>query len=319
MVRGKLYGGLVGGLLATLVAGCGGSTPSGPRTGSPPEMTAEQRARATGFGGLGLTVRIESGVSPDLRALIQSDYMLLSQSKLAGRSVFRSVFGGSGSESVLRYLDERIHYVIGRQSESELGHRFSLWGTELGTDASSGQVMASNLSLPIWVRLLQTPASGGIFRFDGHPVPVRDTRAGIMMFGEGYSPAFPDVGRVATLIHEARHSDCPAGLPAEFLQTLDLSRLGGCGQAHVACPPTHPLAGLPACDAQPWGAYTMGLLYLATVEDSCTGCSEKMRAEAIVQAIDAASRVLVDTDEMFLGKFGQPNMANIPQIIGGNH
>lgn len=315
MVRGKLYDRLVCALLVTWVAGCGGSAPQGPLAGKPPEMTAEQRERATGFGSLGLKVRIESSVSPDLRALIQSDYILLSQSKLAGGAVFRSVFGGPGNESVLRYLDERIQYVIGRQSDAELDHRFS----QLGTDALGGRVMASNLSLPAWVRVAQNPALGGFFRFDSEPVPVRGTRTGIMMFGEGYSPAFPDIGRVATLVHEARHSDCPAGLPADFLRTSDISRLGGCGQAHVACPPSHALAGLPACDAQPWGAYSMGLLYLATLQASCVDCSEKVRAEATIQAIDAASRILMDPDDMFSGKFGQPNMANIPQIIGGNH
>jgi len=70
-----------------------------------------------------------------------------------------------------------------------------------------------------------------------------------------------------------------------------------CGHTHVICPDSHEMHGLPACDNESWGAYTVAAVYLHAmkrVEDE-----HEINWQIVnSMAIDADSRVLVSrTDQ----------------------
>jgi hypothetical protein len=268
--------------------------------------TRAQRAR-----GLGLNLEIDRGLPSELRTLVLSDLVLLGDLRMQGGDHFQNIFGGTRSANVLGYFDERIHYVLPNLSDDTLQGRFSAVGV------GSAREMASNISLPAWIHVLGHPDLNGYFRINGHDISVQGTRTGLMRFGEGYAD-YPDVARLGVLVHEARHSDCPEGLPNAFFQSGDLSRLRQCGHNHTRCPAGHTFGGLPACDSEPWGAYSVSMVYFSTLARSCANCSEQDRQVAEAQALDSSSRLMLDREAMLGGSYGPPNMSAIPQITYDN-
>src|SRR5262249_4759019 len=142
------------------------------------------------------------------------------------------------------------------------------------------------------------------FRVGEEKVALNSSRVGIIQLGVGYTQkvgqgseqryARTEVERVSTLVHEARHSDCTGGLWKSDLERFrkgDMPTHRECGHLHINCPPDHALAGLPACDGAPWGAYAIGGLYSAGVFKTCKNCDEKTKALAKADALDQLSRV----------------------------
>lgn len=272
----------------------------------------KQRASRAAF--LGVDLKIESSVDESLRTLLLSDLVLLRETPVIGDRNFRASFGGGSAADVSAYIGERLHYVLPAQPDSSLVQKFAAVG------GSKIRVIATNISLPVWDYALRTPGLQGYFEFDQYWIPVHGLRVGIMMLGEGYHPNYPEVARMATLVHEARHSDCPNGLPSEYLQSehdgsgRSLKLLAQCGHIHSYCPSDHNFAGYQACDSTPWGAYSMGMIYLSAVGRSCAGCTEEARQISLAQASDSASRLLFNVEGMLSGQYGEPNMASIPQV-----
>lgn len=301
--------------LACMLSACApASGPDPIATEGPVIPTEEEQARSDRSSVLGLDLEIESGVPEGLKTLLLSDFVLLNELQIRGGTHFARIFGGYYSNSVVDYLAQRLHYVLPDQSDGELEKRLSAYA--LGSEPMR---IASNISVSVWAYFLRNRHFQGRMTLNGRAVRVDNPRIGIMMLGRGYRQSFPEIARVATLVHEARHSDCPNGFPASALVTNSFraSDLNQCGHVHVDCPAGHAFGGLPACDASPWGAYSMNLIYLAAVQDTCVGCSEAIRQVAIVQAADAQTRLLFDVNAMLRGEFGEPNMAASRQITGG--
>lgn len=100
----------------------------------------------------------------------------------------------------------------------------------------------------------------------------------------------PTEGRISTLVHEARHSDCPNG-----------EGQPDCGFGHRECS-SGPAAGLPACDNSFWGPYAMGALYLRGTQDNHAMDSMAYRliefmADDSLSRLDAAQKnALLNSD-----------------------
>lgn len=94
----------------------------------------------------------------------------------------------------------------------------------------------------------------------------------------------PQVGRVSTLFHEARHTEFDRGM-----------------WPHATCPSDFPhrsrytgrsLAGSRACDSTPYGSYASAAVLMINIARNCETCNEKTRLDAEVYGLDQRNRVL---------------------------
>lgn len=223
-------------------------------------------------------------------------------------------FGTPDATGILNFVSERVKVFLGAEpkatllqdtSVSPLGVFFSAMRTG---ESDKAFMTAANFGTLVWyeslIRKQPTAALGATNTY-----PVSSMRDGLISIQPGYNlVALPtdadgNVVRVrlagaATLVHEARHSDC-----SEALTPSDIARIqesGGdvlagnpkCGHLHVACPPGHELAGISACDQHPWGAYSLSYVYSSFVAQACTSCTDFELRVAALAAIDAYGRVL---------------------------
>jgi len=134
--------------------------------------------------------------------------------------------------------------------------------------------------------------SRGLLR-KAEKVAVTSPRTGIIQIGEGLfaseiavnennPDAFANsISRIGTFFHEARHSDGNG-------ESL--------GFFHAKCPAGHDYEGMPACDENLNGPYTIGALIMEEMTKSCGDmCSEKEKQTLKLMAIDSASRVMKTT------------------------
>lgn len=130
-------------------------------------------------------------------------------------------------------------------------------------------------------------------KLDGDKVYAKSTRVGILQVGEGLflerfllnkdvlAPA-NSISRLATLFHEARHSD-GNGKSTGFL--------------HAKCPVDHAYVGHYACEAVGNGPYTVGALAERHLLKNCTSCSEGEKNALAAKVADAFGRIL-DLDKV---------------------
>jgi hypothetical protein len=219
------------------------------------------------------------------------------------RSYFGQAFGGGTSSDVLNYIEQRVKHVI--PQNLDLDSRIKARGRTMVGATTSGQpsseerprltLMAANIGFLLWLtRELNYPQEL-IFVSGSNEIPLDSSRNGIIELGEGYvDPKAQRELRIATLVHEARHSDCTGGLAYEDLQ---LFAQGGrpsneaCGYPHVKCEPDNYLAGEIACDGIPWGAYSIEAVYSVAVNGACNNCNEQERQIAQMVALDGLSRL----------------------------
>lgn len=125
-------------------------------------------------------------------------------------------------------------------------------------------------------------------KFDGELVYATSPRTGILQVGEGlFDPNFRynenliapsnSVSRLATLFHEARHSD-GTGKSTSF--------------GHSLCPKGHPYFGHYACESSSNGSYTIGALSQRSLLTNCGGCSTKEKAALTAAVADSFSRLI---------------------------
>ncbi|MGZ3698476.1 MAG: hypothetical protein ACXVCH_10310 [Bdellovibrionota bacterium] len=123
-------------------------------------------------------------------------------------------------------------------------------------------------------------------------IPLSSPRVGLLEVGEGMfitTKTLKKVGteskagqliRLATLFHEARHSD-GHGTSLGFF--------------HAVCPKGHDYEGYSACDRNLNGAYTIGAQVTKALLESCSTCSEAEREALKMEYLDSASRVIQET------------------------
>lgn len=90
------------------------------------------------------------------------------------------------------------------------------------------------------------------------------------------------LSRLATWVHEARHSDCS---PGAFLSWSENPRIlpgSRCGWVHSRCLPGSIYAGALACDATLGGAYGVQAEFFRRIHRACTRCSVVQRRAALI-------------------------------------
>jgi hypothetical protein len=250
---------------------------------------------------------------------LNQDRDLIRSLEIDGSKVkyFSNIFGGTDAASVVRYLEERVHWVVSSKKDLDQTIVSISERSESASD-SKPQVVASNVGAAIWFAALLTGESAAGIKIGSSLVEIRSTRAGVIQLGEAYSSDLASpLLRVSTLVHEARHSDCTGGVSKPDLQLLKSGREPSrkeCGHLHSDCPAGHAYAGYPACDDHPWGAYAVEADYMAAVARSCPNCSAEDQKMALVVFADAASRVL-DLDGLLEGKYGSPDMTSSDAVL----
>lgn len=123
---------------------------------------------------------------------------------------------------------------------------------------------------------------------DGKEVYATSPRIGILQVGEGlFDEEFRlnadltapsnSISRIATLFHEARHSD-GNGSSTSF--------------PHALCPSTHAYADHYACENSANGPYSIGALSTRALMLNCTSCDMEEKTALAVATLDSFSRLL---------------------------
>jgi hypothetical protein len=211
---------------------------------------------------------------------------------------------GSGASMTL-WLSDRVQYVVGqdydlasnvRPSAATLLFKYPNPGVfpnieeptrELPSDGSVKVVMA-NIGTALYFAgkqsgfLLKAGIEGTL-----NGVDMRSPRTGLLQVGDGLfspgkkleaaSPTVRRLYRLETLFHEARHSD-GNGKSLGFL--------------HASCAPGHDLEGLPACDRNLNGPYTVGAHMIKALGKACTDCSAADKELIKLISADSFNRVI---------------------------
>lgn len=234
-------------------------------------------------------------------AILDAFYVLLGQDFQAQPgSYYERAFGDTTTSGLLQYLNDRIHYFV-EDNELDLSvpadHSLEEMGAwEAFKDEFSRPAVtygARNLGFSLWRRGIRERRTVH-FLFGEKRVPVMSPRVGIVSMASSFAKGNV-IYRISTLIHEARHSDCTGG-----------PRRGSCGHLHTACPWDEDRR---QCDNKPWGAYSMEMIYLDAVINSCENCSRTMRQQARRLRRHKSHFLLLEKD-LFSGAYGYPDMSS---------
>jgi hypothetical protein len=280
------------------------------------------------------SIQLDPRLSPDEKSLVAHDLDTIRTYDIEAEpgSNFDKAFQGTSTAGVSQYLNTRVSYIIPASvnPEDQLVRLNSMErvGEQTAPSISPGlgrvadsqvYVVALNIGTLVWFNaLLALPEKLG-FMIGDRAVPITSSRLGIVQLGKGYTVkkgneyAFPPLARIATLVHEARHSDCTGGLAQADLEKLraqDIPDGHGCGHLHVVCPPGHPYAGIYACDDLAWGAYSIEAIYAAAILKHCQNCTVEDQGIAEGVEVDSLSRLILPVDDMLNGKLGDPDMSS---------
>jgi hypothetical protein len=119
-------------------------------------------------------------------------------------------------------------------------------------------------------------------------IPVTSPRVGILKIGRGLFSMGrtknntleidSSLMRVATLFHEARHSD---------------GNRKSAGFLHAICPAGHDFAGYAACDFGLNGSYSVGFQVGKAAAENCAACTVAQREALRLDYLDSYSRVIL--------------------------
>lgn len=256
-----------------------------------------------------LQARLDPGLTEIERTHLTRDSARLARLDLSfpkdRDSIFHSVFTGkTPSAAIAQYLGERIHYIFSASTDVE-----TLMKVTSRLNRSSPPpprlhytAMASNLGTPNWFYHEKLgPEKSNSFEFEGQRIFFTSSRVGLIKLGPGYSHGeahTPQLRRLQTFIHEARHSDCTGGLTASDLariKKMELPESLACGHRHVTCPPDHIYSGIRGCDEHEWGAYMIGAIFTDALQNHCRDCSYAEKQIAKILTLDSLQRINEDS------------------------
>ncbi|MES2962554.1 MAG: hypothetical protein V4760_01600 [Bdellovibrionota bacterium] len=287
---------------------------------------------------------------PSPKALMKSDRDLLLAKETEGaeaydranRNLYSKIFGGTSGAEVTQFLDERIKYYFTMEdldgwrmlTPSPVYRRWTKTDDadkeEESKTSQKAVVGASNLGTGLFYQGAVEGEPVRIAKGD-ESIVIDTTRVGMMLVGPGYVSQMklesgttidvPASYRQSILVHEARHSDCSIEAGAKDFEVarsatsmrdfMNRFKKIECGHAHMICPSGHDYAGISACDRQVFGAYTVGAVFVAArLKDQNLGAVERRILESMV--VSAFGRVLKDVQGMKNGKFGDPQMKQVP-------
>ena len=85
------------------------------------------------------------------------------------------------------------------------------------------------------------------------------------------------VGRISTILHEARHCETP----------------NSTSWPHVFCPDEDPTKDYPGCDETILGAYGVEVIFLKNLKKNCESCGDKVKRDAEIYG-DAYEGQIID-------------------------
>jgi hypothetical protein len=283
-------GGTTGGTSGGTTGGTSGGTTGGTSGGS------------TG----GVDVTIDSELTKAELSKLNASLKLIESLQIDGSRIsgFSQIFGGTRSSNVVKYFENRINYVISQNTD----YRTRLVLASLAPLSKLGYY-AANPSVFIWYISLFNEPEDVRFKINNRLVDITSTRIGVMQLGDIFTTE-DTISDAITLIHEARHSDCPEGaLASEVLRFYNgLSVIDHtCGQLHGSC------AGGGSCDVIPWGPYAIDYIYSLAIERTCTSCTQTEIQQARVNA-NYVQGAAFEIQATMNGDFGSPDMRNSNQV-----
>jgi hypothetical protein len=185
-----------------------------------------------------------------------------------------------------------VQYIIdnetdgGRLVDVSKNHQFENPGVlppAIRDGANKGGVVMANVGALFYLMGKKKGDLKGL-RADGlGTIPFTSPRSGILMIGDGLIGVVPSnqpnavrAFQLATLLHEARHSD---------------GNRETTGFLHAKCPVGHDYAGQSACDDNLNGPYIIDALATKAMMNSCQGCSAVERSNLRILYLDSESRV----------------------------
>jgi hypothetical protein len=297
------------------------------------------------------SILMDESLGADTQNLIVKDLNKLRSLQIAPsqpQATFVSLFGGSDSAALLSFLDKRVNVLYGQDVDFDDRldeYKNGIKVTEALQERNRASVFAVNRSFQIWMFASTFPKDTEIyFTTKTKKLPIKDSRVGIVQLSKEYATDSDAEGspriwlnRVGALLHEARHSDCPAGITRSLINAVynendraieQWEKISTCGEPHISCPVGHPLVGLKGCDSRPFGAYSVSTLFALTIKNSCKNCSELEKQTAIVMQADGLSRLHLQTGawsasaafsevlKMINGQYGMPAQTNLGVIEG---
>lgn len=284
----------------TATGGTEGGTTGGTTTGGTTGGT-------TTGGSANYDVTLDSALTSAERSSTLESIEVLEDLRIDGSQIegFSEVFGGNSTSSVVSYLESRVNYIF-----SEV------------TDYRSRLVLASpalinkfayfgrNESRDIWYTSLINEPNDVRIVINNNEVDIPSSRIGVVNLGDIFAQS-DAITRAITLVHEARHSDCPEGAKTSEIQRWfdnlpPIDRT--CGQLHGSC-----TNGGPSCDTFAWGPYAIDFIYSLSIANACSNCTEiqKQQGQANANSVQEAAFDITGT---LNGQYGQPDMSNSSQV-----
>lgn len=262
------------------------------------------------------SLQTSSDVPQEHKALLQTDLQ-----RLSGKSVnitdpnFARVMDMSGpvnGDTMLAWLSDRVHYVVSGSFDfktsyyvEQKNYNYQNPGVipdipklvkqpDSGKpDASGKQVVTvmTNIGGGLYIAGKQSNILLGLNLPGIGKVPLSSPRVGVLQVGQGLfmvpkGENVQDIDnslqRLATLFHEARHSDGNG-------KTLAMG--------HAICPEGHAFAGYAACDFSLNGSYSVGAQAGKVLTENCTECTAAQKESLRLNYVDSFSRVITEKKE----------------------
>jgi hypothetical protein len=268
---------------------------------------------------MGREIIFSNKINPDHLKKLQNDLRVVKNMEFANKTPARTLkalgIPELNSETAHQWLTTRVGYIIEDQSVERLRELlkkevinieeenfvYSPYRPKLipqsidGTSKQAkGVIIMSNLGTALyrWGK-----SSQYLLNFNMEPVnskkkmdiTIKSPRVGIIQIGEGLfakdrnvntknaGAISNSIARLGTIFHEARHSD---------------GHLKSLGFYHSICPAKHELAGLPACDENLNGSYTVGAVMLTEMLKACGDqCSATEKEVLKTLILDSYGRV----------------------------
>jgi hypothetical protein len=220
---------------------------------------------------------------------------------------FSQIFEGNSSDHVDRYFQRRINYTF--SESTDITDRLVIQSL---SRVYFSRALASNPSVFIWLLSKVSEPEDLKIEINDSLIDINSSRIGTLQLAESFTE-IEDALQAITLVHEARHSDCPGGTVASDIERFQEGEIPlnlSCGHLHAECPEGHPYEGINACDIIPWGAYLVDALYSAAIYETCQSCSETQRQVAEINFLDVIQRPLYDIVDLLDGEFGPPDMSS---------
>lgn len=274
----------------------GGTTTGGTTTGG-----------TTTGGSVNFDVTLDSALTASERSAVNGSINLLETIRIDGSKTdgFSEVFGGNSESNVVSYMENRVNYVV-----SEFTDHNSRILVPSSPALRKLQVYASNSSVLFWyIDQYFSQGGGAKYVISNVPREINSSRIGIIQLGDIFGSS-DTITQAITLVHEARHSDCPDGaLASDIVNFVEhgFSPLNkSCGQLHGSC-------GGNSCDQFAWGPYAIDYIYSISIVNGCTSCSftEKQQAQINANMVQDAA---FDIEGTMNGSHGRPDMSNSTQV-----